>query len=255
MSLILSGTDGLSDVDGSAATPAIRGTDANTGIFFPAADTIAFAEGGAEVARFNSSGQLGVGTATVATNFRAQFLGTAGSNTSAASSGTTQSASAVLRLQAGGGFTGTLEPSGNIQYVYIFGAIAVFMLLIACINFMNLSTAGASKRAKEVGVRKVLGSIKQDLITYDLWSNVSDNIDNEENVIDESWQYWSASTTWAEILAEKSQEITLLSLDGKEIFDTYVGLSFGIVNDNSVIDVTHDSIVIINDITWDEYLV
>ena len=49
MTLILSGTDGLSDVDGSAATPAIRGTDANTGIFFPAADTIAFAEGGTEV--------------------------------------------------------------------------------------------------------------------------------------------------------------------------------------------------------------
>jgi len=62
MSLILSGTDGLSDVDGSAATPAIRGTDANTGIFFPSADTIAFAEGGAEVARFNSSGYFGIGT-------------------------------------------------------------------------------------------------------------------------------------------------------------------------------------------------
>jgi len=61
MSLILSGTDGLSDVDGTAATPAIRGTDANTGIFFPAADTIAFAEGGAEVARFNSSGNFGLG--------------------------------------------------------------------------------------------------------------------------------------------------------------------------------------------------
>jgi hypothetical protein len=61
MSLILSGTDGLSDVDGSAATPAIRGTDANTGIFFPAADTIAFAEGGAEIARFDSSGNFGLG--------------------------------------------------------------------------------------------------------------------------------------------------------------------------------------------------
>ena len=64
MTLILSGTDGLSDVDGSAATPAIRGTDANTGIFFPAADTIAFAEGGAEVARFDSSGNLGIGTSS-----------------------------------------------------------------------------------------------------------------------------------------------------------------------------------------------
>jgi hypothetical protein len=61
MSLILSGTDGLSDVDGSAATPAIRGTDANTGIFFPAADTIGFSEGGAEVARFDSSGNFGLG--------------------------------------------------------------------------------------------------------------------------------------------------------------------------------------------------
>ena len=61
MSLILSGTDGLSDVDGTAATPAIRGTDANTGIFFPAADTIAFAEGGAECARFDSSGNFGLG--------------------------------------------------------------------------------------------------------------------------------------------------------------------------------------------------
>ena len=62
MSLILDGTNGLSDVDGTAATPAIRGTDTNTGIFFPAADTIAFAEGGAESARFNSSGNLGIGT-------------------------------------------------------------------------------------------------------------------------------------------------------------------------------------------------
>lgn len=70
------------------------------------------------------------------------------------------------------GYTGTLEPSGNIQYVYIFGAIAVFMLLIACINFMNLSTAGASKRAKEVGVRKVLGSVKQDLINQFLFESI-----------------------------------------------------------------------------------
>lgn len=58
MSLILDGTGGLSEVDGSASTPAIRGTDANTGIFFPAADTIAFAEGGTEVMRIDSSGRL-----------------------------------------------------------------------------------------------------------------------------------------------------------------------------------------------------
>jgi putative ABC transport system permease protein len=58
-----------------------------------------------------------------------------------------------------------LGPNGNIQYVYIFSAIAVFILLIACVNFMNLSTARSSNRAKEVGVRKVLGSNRQNLIT------------------------------------------------------------------------------------------
>lgn len=60
--------------------------------------------------------------------------------------------------------TGDMEPYGNLQYVYIFGAVAVFMLLIACINFMNLSTAGAGKRAREVGIRKVMGSLKKQLV-------------------------------------------------------------------------------------------
>ena len=57
-----------------------------------------------------------------------------------------------------------LSPPGNAMYVYIFGAIAIFMLLIACINFINLSTASASQRAKEVGVRKVIGSGKIQLV-------------------------------------------------------------------------------------------
>jgi hypothetical protein len=57
MSLILSGSDGLSDVDGTAAAPAIRGTDTNTGIFF-GTDIIGFSEGGAEVARFNADAQF-----------------------------------------------------------------------------------------------------------------------------------------------------------------------------------------------------
>ena len=57
-----------------------------------------------------------------------------------------------------------LEQGGDIKYVYIFSAIALFMLLIASINFMNLSTATAAKRAKEVGIRKVLGSNKNQLL-------------------------------------------------------------------------------------------
>lgn len=66
MTLILSGTDGLSDIDGSAATPAIRGTDANTGIFF-GTDIIGFSEGGVEAMRINASGNVEmVGTLTTA---------------------------------------------------------------------------------------------------------------------------------------------------------------------------------------------
>ncbi len=59
---------------------------------------------------------------------------------------------------------GDFEVGGDKQTVLIYCAIAVFMLMIACINFMNLSTAGASQRAKEIGVRKVMGSDKQDLV-------------------------------------------------------------------------------------------
>lgn len=59
---------------------------------------------------------------------------------------------------------GDFKAGGDIQTVLIYCAIAVFMLLIACINFMNLSTAGASQRAKEIGVRKVMGSGRQDLV-------------------------------------------------------------------------------------------
>ncbi len=57
-----------------------------------------------------------------------------------------------------------LGSNGNIQYVYIFGIISVFIILIACINFMNLSTARSAKRVKEVGIRKTLGSDRNRLI-------------------------------------------------------------------------------------------
>jgi putative ABC transport system permease protein len=57
-----------------------------------------------------------------------------------------------------------VAPNGNISYLYIFGSIAAFLLIIACINFMNLSTARSEKRAREVGVRKAMGAGKQSLI-------------------------------------------------------------------------------------------
>lgn len=83
-----------------------------------------------------------------------------------------------------------LGVNGNIQYVYIFSAAALFILLIACINFMNLTTARSSGRAKEVGIRKVLGTEKKSLI----------------------WQFLTESTLIAFIALVLAIGVTWLSL-------------------------------------------
>ena len=61
-------------------------------------------------------------------------------------------------------FKNGVNTGGAIQYVWMFGIIGVFVLLLACINFMNLSTARSEKRAKEVGIRKTVGSSKRQLV-------------------------------------------------------------------------------------------
>jgi len=57
-----------------------------------------------------------------------------------------------------------LPMHGNAQYVYIFFIVAIFILVVACINFMNLATARSARRAKEVGLRKVVGAVRGQLI-------------------------------------------------------------------------------------------
>lgn len=57
-----------------------------------------------------------------------------------------------------------LSHISNIKYIYIFGSIALFIIILACVNFMNLSTARSAKRAKEVGIRKVTGSTRGQLV-------------------------------------------------------------------------------------------
>ena len=61
-------------------------------------------------------------------------------------------------------FKNGVNTAGAIQYVWLFGIIGAFVLLLACINFMNLSTARAEKRAKEIGIRKTIGSVRRQLI-------------------------------------------------------------------------------------------
>ena len=66
-----------------------------------------------------------------------------------------------------------LSPGGNIQYVYIFSAVALFILIIACINFMNLTTARSANRAREVGICKVLGTEKTQLVKQFLFESTT----------------------------------------------------------------------------------
>jgi hypothetical protein len=69
MSITINGTTGIAGVDGSAATPSVQGADSNTGIFFPAADTVAVTTGGTERMRVDSSGGISAGSGTTAISF------------------------------------------------------------------------------------------------------------------------------------------------------------------------------------------
>ncbi|HET6769603.1 MAG TPA: FtsX-like permease family protein, partial [Chitinophagaceae bacterium] len=97
-----------------------------------------------------------------------------------------------------------LNVNGNIQYVYIFSAVALFVLLLACINFMNLSTARSASRAKEVGIRKVVGSEKTSLIKQFLTESILTTIISTVFAIGIAW----LCLTWFNNLSAKQLHIS-----------------------------------------------
>jgi putative ABC transport system permease protein len=78
----------------------------------------------------------------------------------------------LLRIHLHPLTTKELEPAGNIKTIYILGTIVIFIIFIACINFMNLSTASFTSRAREVGIRKTAGSTRQRLVLQFLSESV-----------------------------------------------------------------------------------
>ncbi len=78
----------------------------------------------------------------------------------------------VTEIHLNSDLNGEFEGNGNETYVYVLSVVSIFILLIACINFMNLSTARASLRAKEVGIRKVVGSGRGSLVRQFLSESV-----------------------------------------------------------------------------------
>ncbi|MEM8893579.1 MAG: FtsX-like permease family protein, partial [Bacteroidota bacterium] len=69
-----------------------------------------------------------------------------------------------------------MEPNSRLEYIYLFSAIGIFLIIIASINFINISTARASTRAKEIGVKKVMGSFRRDLVIQFLTESVFQSV-------------------------------------------------------------------------------
>lgn len=127
MPVVINGSTGISGTDGSAGTPAVQGTDTNTGVFFPAADTIAFAEGGVEAMRINSDSQI---VTTAGTASLPAITTTGDVNTGIYFPGADRIGFAECGVQ-----TGEFDASGNFLFNSGYGSAAIAYGCRAWVNF------------------------------------------------------------------------------------------------------------------------
>jgi len=132
MPVVINGSTGISGVDGSAGTPAVQGSDTNTGVFFPAADTIAFSEGGTEAMRINSDAQI-VHVAGTASLPSVTFTGDL--NTGIYSPGADR-----IGFAEGGVQVGEFDASSNFLFNSGYGSVAIAYGCRAWVNFNGTGT-------------------------------------------------------------------------------------------------------------------
>jgi hypothetical protein len=191
MSLILDGTNGLSDVDGSAATPAIRGSDANTGVFFDA-DIIGFSEGGTECARFNADAQFvaAAGTALLPVITTTGDVNTGIFFPAADTIAFAEGGAEAMRIDSSGnllvgttdGSTGDrLAINGNMGFSSQLGPQINFYSPASTIEFVNRNSGGAKTFQWYFGASG--GGTPATLSTSGVWTNSSD-ARGKENIAD-----------------------------------------------------------------------
>lgn len=97
-------------------------------------------------------------------------------------------------------------------------------------------------RVNNVAMFSDINELRLNLTTSNDWGDIDDNI----------WNYY-ASASWLQVLNEQNIPVTLLSVNGEDIFDTYSGLSYAIGNDSAILDVNFDSIQVLNDVNWTNF--